>query len=76
MSTAVRQALGRIEDLAVLVDLATLATDPADGPIYFRVLNPQDGTATLSADGHTVIFVPAFGYTGPASFQYIAAIRN
>ncbi len=59
-------------DLAVTVDLATLATDPEGNPIYFRVLNPEDGTATLSPDGHTVTFVPAPGYTGPASFQYVA----
>ena len=46
------------QDLPVSVDLATLANDAAGDPIYFRVLNPQDGTATLSPDGHTVIFVP------------------
>jgi YD repeat-containing protein len=60
------------QDLAATVDLTSLATDPAGDPIYFRVLNPQDGTATLSSDGHTVVFVPAPGYTGPASFQYQA----
>ncbi len=59
-------------DLAVTVDLATLATDPGGDPLFFRVLNPVDGTATLSPDGHTVTFVPAPGYTGPASFQYVA----
>ena len=36
------------------------------------MLNPQDGTATLSPDGHTVTFLPAPGYTGPASFQFAA----
>ena len=36
------------------------------------MLNPQDGTATLGPDGHTVTFTPAPGYTGPASFQYVA----
>ena len=41
MSTA-GQALTH-QDLAVTVDLATLATDPEGDPIYFRVLNPQDG---------------------------------
>jgi len=60
------------QGLAVSVDLATLATDPEDDPVYFRVLNPQDGSATLSPDGHTVTFVPTPGYTGLATFQYVA----
>jgi len=60
------------QDLVVSVDLSPLASDPAGNPIYFRVLNPQNGTATLAADGHTAIFLPAPGYTGPASFQYQA----
>ena len=58
------------QDLSVTVDLAALATDPEDDPVFFRVLNPQNGAATLSPDGHTAIFTPASGYTGPASFQY------
>src|SRR5262249_46695431 len=58
------------QDLPVTIDLAPLATDALGDTVYFRVLNPQHGTATLSADGHTVTFLPAPGYTGPASFQF------
>jgi YD repeat-containing protein len=60
------------QDLAVTVDLATLATDPEDDPIYYRVVSAQNGTATLNADAHSVTFTPAAGYTGPASFQFQA----
>ena len=60
------------QDLAVTVDLTTLATDPEDDPIYYRIVSAQDGTATLNPDGHTVTFVPTAGYTGPASFQFQA----
>ncbi|MGA2035933.1 MAG: putative Ig domain-containing protein, partial [Thermoguttaceae bacterium] len=60
------------ESVPVAVDLAPLATDPEGDPIYFRVIAAQDGTATLGTDGHTVTFVPAAGYAGPASFQYAA----
>jgi YD repeat-containing protein len=60
------------QDLAVSVDLATLATDPEDDRVYFRLLNPQHGSATLSPDGHTVTFIPAPGDTGLATFQYVA----
>lgn len=59
-------------DLPVSANLANLATDPAGNPIYFRVLDALHGTVTLSSDGLTATFVPAAGYTGPASFQYVA----
>ncbi|MGA2068563.1 MAG: CARDB domain-containing protein, partial [Thermoguttaceae bacterium] len=60
------------ESVPIVVDLAPLATDPEGDPLYFRVIAAQDGTATLDTDGHTVTFVPAAGYSGPASFQYAA----
>jgi YD repeat-containing protein len=60
------------QGLAVTVDLSTLATDPLGDPLYFRVLNPQNASVTLGPDGHTVTFVPAPGYTGPAGFQFQA----
>ena len=32
----------------------------------------QNGTAVLDSDGHTVTFIPAAGYFGPATFEYQA----
>ncbi len=60
------------QNLPVTVDLITLASDAEGNPIYFRILSAENGTATLGIDGHTVTFVPATGYTGPASFQFAA----
>jgi YD repeat-containing protein len=59
-------------DVPVMVDLMPLAADPEGDAVYFRVVAAQNGTAALATDGHTVIFTPAAGYGGPASFQFQA----
>ncbi len=58
--------------LPVPFDLAPLATDPQGDPLFFRIIGSSGGVATLNPDGHTVTFVPAAGFTGAASFQYLA----
>jgi hypothetical protein len=51
-----------------------LANDTdADGTTDFKitsVTDPEHGTATISADGKTVIYVPDLNYSGPDSFGY------
>ena len=59
-------------NLAVSINLSPYASDPQGLPTYFRILNALDGQATLQADGHTVVFTPAAGYTGSATFQFQA----
>ena len=60
------------QDLSISVDLSKFATDPQDEPLYYRLVGAQHGQASLAPDGHTVVFVPAAGYSGPASFQFLA----
>src|SRR5207244_526138 len=60
------------QDLAVSIDLNNFATDPQSNPLYFRILSALHGNAALAPDGHTVNFTPELGYTGAASFQFIA----
>jgi hypothetical protein len=36
------------------------------------VVGAQHGTATVSGDGESVSFLPALGYSGDASFQFVA----
>jgi hypothetical protein len=60
------------QDLAVTVDLNSFTTDADGNPVYYRIVSAQNGTATLNPDGHTVTFLPAVGYTGPASFEFQA----
>src|SRR5262249_17447019 len=56
-------------DLTLTTDASALISDPEDDPVYVRVAGAQHGTATLGLDGHTVIFVPDPGYSGPAGIE-------
>ena len=58
------------------VDLWTLASDSETSvtSLWFAVSGVTNGTAVLLADGHTVRFIPAAGYSGPATFSY--AVRD
>src|SRR5262249_44666238 len=60
------------EDLPVSVPLASLATDPEDDPLTFRITGATDGTAVLSGDGRSVIFTPAPGFSGNGGFTIVA----
>lgn len=59
-------------DLDVVVPLASLATDPEDDPVFFRVINPANGSVQLRGDGTAVIFRPTPGFSGEAQFEVIA----
>ncbi|WP_291853752.1 Ig-like domain-containing protein [Accumulibacter sp.] len=54
-------------DLATSQDLARLAADPDGDPVFWRILGATHGNAQLSADGQTLLFHPAAGFSGPAS---------
>ncbi|MBD2200392.1 MULTISPECIES: CARDB domain-containing protein [Calothrix] len=60
------------EDLTVAVPLTNLATDPDGDSVYYRVLNPINGTVQMSADGMGAIFTPTADYVGNASFELLA----
>ena len=59
-------------NLPVTSILPTLAIRSGRLPALLPSGRRQHGTAALAPDGHTVTFIPAAGYTGPASFQYVA----
>ncbi|MEY3897119.1 MAG: hypothetical protein RLZZ214_2640 [Verrucomicrobiota bacterium] len=56
------------------IDLRTYVTDDATpgSQLRFSVSNPEYGTVTLLADGHTARFTPNPGYTGVPTFDYTA----
>ncbi len=49
------------------VVLSSLAQDNEGNPIFWTILGATNGTATISADGRSLIFNPAPGYSGPAT---------
>ncbi len=60
------------ENVPVTVDLWELASDletPQD-ELVFAVGDATNGEVELLDDGHTVVFTPEPGYSGPASFAY------
>jgi hypothetical protein len=56
----------------MMVDLTGIATDPSGDPITYRVVGDQHATATISADGTSLLFSPDDGYTGEATFTLVA----
>jgi DNA/RNA endonuclease G (NUC1) len=65
------QALTHV-NLPLRFDLADLARDPDGDPVFFRVIAAEHGQAAMTGDGRGVPFVPEAGYSGPASFQFLA----
>lgn len=65
---------GAVQGRAMVIDVSVLLANDVDPNGFpLRVSSVGDathGTATLSADGTTVTFVPEAGYHGPASFSY------
>ncbi len=59
-------------NLPVEYNLGPQATDPQGDPVYFRIVGATGGVATLNPDGETATFVPTPGFTGTASFQFVA----
>ncbi len=58
--------------LRMMIDLTGIATDPSGDPITYRVVGDQHATATISADGTSLLFSPDDGYTGEATFTLVA----
>ena len=59
-------------DLRVTFDLNAAAHDREGDAVFFRIVAAGHGTAVLNPDGHTVSFIPAAAYDGPANFQFQA----
>ena len=64
--------LTTFEDREVNVDLRTLVSDleTATADLTFTVLDPENGSVRLLADGWDAVFEPAADFFGTASFQY------
>jgi len=60
------------EDLQVTVPLINLAEDLEGDEVFYRVLNPVNGTVGMTPNGKGAIFAPNADYTGTASFELIA----
>ncbi len=56
-------------DLETSVDLVDLVTDPEGDSVFYRFLNPVNGTVSFSPDGSSARFLPTPNYTGTASFD-------
>ena len=60
------------EDLGVTIGLDKLAVDPEGDEIFWKAINPVNGTVVFESDGLTARFKPNTGYTGMASFELVA----
>lgn len=60
------------KDLETRVSLTDTVKDPEGDAIFYRLLNPVNGTVQVSPDGKGVVFIPMPGYVGAASFDLIA----
>ena len=54
-------------DLATSVVLGTVAQDLEGDQVFWRVLGATHGTAKLSGDGASLVFMPDANYSGPAT---------
>ena len=48
-------------DLAVTVDLGTVASDPDGDRVYYRIVGVTGGTASITASGAGLVFTPTAG---------------
>jgi large repetitive protein len=60
------------KDLETRFSLTDRVKDPEGDAIFYRLLNPVNGSVQVSSDGKGVVFVPTPGYVGAASFDLIA----
>jgi len=56
------------EDLEIVISLDDLVEDPENDSVFFRLLDATGGSMRIGADGESVVFAPAPGFTGGASF--------
>lgn len=69
---AINDNLSAVEDTTIIYSVLSNDTDE-DGRGDFRIVSvtdPEHGTATISADGLTVIYTPDLNYSGADSFTY------
>src|SRR5207247_1485413 len=59
-------------ELETVVPVSSFVTDPEGDPLTFRILSTSGGTARLSGDGSSVVFMPAPGFAGDAGFTFVA----
>ena len=59
-------------ELETAIAVSTFVTDPEGDPLTYRILSAAAGTARLSGDGTHVLFMPAPGFSGDASFVLVA----
>gem|GEM_PF-3421131 len=59
-------------DLETAIAMLPLATDPEGDPLIVRLTGATNGTARLSGDGRTVLFAPETGFSGTATFSFVA----
>ncbi len=60
------------EELEIAIPLGAIAEDTEGDDLFYRVINPVNGSVALSPDGQSAVFVPTAGYAGKASFQALA----
>nr|WP_322865701.1 CARDB domain-containing protein [Aquicoccus sp. G2-2]MEA1112959.1 CARDB domain-containing protein [Aquicoccus sp. G2-2] len=60
-------------DLAIAVSLAEMAGDPEGDPVFFEVIDAPGATATISADGATLLVTPEAGRTAPVHVKLRAS---
>src|SRR6266571_1101043 len=59
-------------DLEADVPAGTFLSDLEGDKTYFRVTGATHGSARLSGDGQSVVFMPEAGYSGSATFSLVA----
>ncbi|MEI7465867.1 MAG: putative Ig domain-containing protein, partial [Burkholderiales bacterium] len=59
-------------DLSTERSLASLLSDPENDSLSLRIVRSENGSATVTADGRTLLFKPLDGYFGPASVTVTA----
>ncbi|WP_460202278.1 DNA/RNA non-specific endonuclease [Scytonema sp. NUACC21] len=59
-------------DLDATIALNKLATDPEGDAVFFRIISAENGTASLTPDGSSVLFTPNDDYFGTASLTLVA----
>ncbi|MER9397476.1 Ig-like domain-containing protein [Mesorhizobium sp. M0615] len=60
------------QELELTASIGNLVSDPEADTTFVRLLGATHGTARLSADGKSIVFVPEAGFAGQASFTIVA----
>ncbi|RUY63521.1 tandem-95 repeat protein, partial [Mesorhizobium sp. M7A.F.Ca.CA.001.05.1.1] len=60
------------QDLELTASVGNLVSDPEGDMTFVRLLGATHGTARLSTDGKSIVFVPEAGFAGQARFTIVA----